>query len=363
MHLSNRKPGARPFCLLDFFPEDFITVIDESHVTIPQVGAMFKADRSRKSTLVEHGFRLPSALENRPLRFEEFENMLNETVFISATPGNYENEKTPRHIEQIVRPTGLLDPEITIRPLDGQIDDIMEEIRWRSEKNQRIIVTTLTKKSAERLTDYLTDFGLKVKYLHSDIDALQRAKILNDLREGNFDCLIGINLLREGIDLPEVTLVAILDADKEGFLRSERSLIQVAGRAARNVEGRVILYADKMTDSIKKLLRITGIRRKKQSEYNRKNNITPQTIKKQVRETINDIISDSLSYAPKHKKGAVSAAEPAGIYKAGKQKDTSIDELVRELEREMYEAADALEFERAASLRDKIKSLTEKMEI
>lgn len=350
MHLSSRMPGSRPFCLFDFFPEDFITVVDESHVTIPQVGAMFKADRSRKQTLVDHGFRLPSALDNRPLTFDEFMALIKETVFVSATPGNFEIEKCGGEtVQQVVRPTGLLDPEIVIRPLEGQIDDVMNEIRKTAENNERTIVTTLTKKSSERLSDYLSDLGMKVRYLHSEIDALERAKILNELRKGDFDCLVGINLLREGIDLPEVALVAILDADKEGFLRSERSLIQVAGRAARNVNGRVILYADKITDSIKKLVDVTEKRRALQMAYNKKHKITPKTIKKEVKQTICDIISESLSVAPKAKTTKLD------------KDSSSIEELVRELEKEMYEAADALEFERAADLRDKIRKLSEEM--
>ena len=350
MHLSNRMPGSRPFCLFDFFPEDFITVVDESHVTISQVGAMYKADRSRKQTLVDHGFRLPSALDNRPLMFDEFMSLIKETVFVSATPGNFELEKcNGETVQQVVRPTGLLDPEIVIRPLEGQIDDVMNEIRKAAEKNERTIVTTLTKKSSERLSDYLSDLGMKVRYLHSEIEALERAKILNELRKGDFDCLVGINLLREGIDLPEVALVAILDADKEGFLRSERSLIQVAGRAARNVNGRVILYADRITDSIKKLVDVTEKRRALQEVYNKKHKITPKTIKKEVKQTICDIISESLSFAPKSKAAARGT------------ESSSIEELVRELEKEMYEAADSLEFERAADLRDKIRKLSTEM--
>ncbi len=264
-HLAGRAPGSRPYCLLDFFQKDFITMIDESHVTIPQVQAMYRADRNRKVTLVEHGFRLPSALDNRPLKFEEFEKLTGDTVYVSATPADYELQKSGGTvIEQIVRPTGLLDPEVEIRPLATQVDDVMEEIRQTAALGGRTIVTTLTKKSAERLADYLSELGMRVKYLHSEIDAIERVRILSELRDGAFDCLIGINLLREGIDLPEVRLVAILDADKEGFLRSERSLIQVAGRAARNADGRVILYADIITDSIKKLLKVTEERRAKQ---------------------------------------------------------------------------------------------------
>jgi excinuclease ABC subunit B len=360
MHLSNRLPGTRPYCLLDFFPDDFITVIDESHVTLSQVSAMYKADRSRKETLVEHGFRLPSALDNRPLKFDEFMDMTKDMIFVSATPGDKETELGGKPVEQVVRPTGLLDPEICIRPLKGQIDDVMNEIRECSERGERIIVTTLTKKSAERLSDYLGDFGLRVKYLHSEIDALQRARILNELRKGDFDCLIGINLLREGIDLPEVALVAILDADKEGFLRSERSLIQVAGRAARNVKGRVILYADKITDSINKLMEVSEKRREKQIAYNKEHNIVPKTIVKEVRETISDIISNSVKgeSSGKGSKKLTAAEEPAE-YIAGEPSDRNLDELLDELEREMFEAAEALEFERAADLRDKIKSLSE----
>ncbi|OGV36804.1 MAG: excinuclease ABC subunit B [Lentisphaerae bacterium GWF2_45_14] len=350
MHLSNRMPGSRPFCLFDFFPEDFITVVDESHVTISQLGAMYKADRSRKQTLVDHGFRLPSALDNRPLMFDEFMSLIKETIFVSATPGSFELEKCGGEaVQQVVRPTGLLDPEIIIKPLEGQIDDVMNEIRKATARGERTIVTTLTKKSSERLSDYLCDLGMKVRYLHSEIDALERAKILNELRKGDFDCLVGINLLREGIDLPEVALVAILDADKEGFLRSERSLIQVAGRAARNVNGRVILYADRITDSIKKLVDVTEKRRICQTAYNKKHKITPKTIKKEVKQTICDIISESLSFAPKAKASAQGT------------ESSSIEELVRELEKEMYEAADSLEFERAADLRDKIKKISTEM--
>jgi excinuclease ABC subunit B len=364
MHLSNRLSGSRPYCLLDFFPDDFVTVIDESHVTLSQVSAMYKADRSRKQTLVDHGFRLPSALDNRPLKFEEFMGMTGDMIFVSATPGDMEKEFGGKPVEQVVRPTGLLDPEICLRPLKGQIDDVMNEIRDCAERKERIIVTTLTKKSAERLSDYLADFGLKVKYLHSEIDAIERARILNELRKGDFDCLIGINLLREGIDLPEVALVAILDADKEGFLRSERSLIQVAGRAARNVNGRVILYADKLTDSIKKLMDVSERRREKQVAYNKKHGITPKTIVKEVRESISDIISDSArEEAPSAKRGRLAVAEEPAEYIAGGVPDRNLDELVKELEKEMFEAAEVLEFERAADLRDKIKSLSENLEL
>ncbi len=377
-HLSKRPPGSRPFCLIDFFPENFITIIDESHVTIPQLQAMYKADRSRKQTLVDHGFRLPSALDNRPLMFDEFMKLSKDILFISATPGDFELELSGAPVEQVVRPTGLLDPQVVIRPLEGQVDDVMAEIREVARRKRRCLVTTLTKKSAERLSDYLNDLGMRVKYLHSEIDAIERVRILNELRRGDFDCLIGINLLREGIDLPEVALVAILDADKEGFLRSTRSLVQVAGRAARNVEGRVILYADKMTDSIKALLRITEERRRRQEAYNREHGITPKTIVKAQR----DGIAEALGLAPT---GSAAVHEEPASYgsggkrgKAGKGKRISsardedfsapsdaaeAAQVVEELEREMLEAAESLEFERAASLRDRIKALTESMKL
>lgn len=346
LHLSDRMPGSRPSCLLDFFGDDFLTVIDESHATIPQVRAMFKADRSRKQTLVDHGFRLPSALDNRPLTFEEFMDLTGDIVFMSATPGELELELSGPPIEQVVRPTGLLDPEISIRPLKGQVDDVIAEIRERAAKRQRVIVTTLTKKNAERLADYLNEAGLNVKYLHSDIDAIQRVRILNELRKGEFDCLIGINLLREGLDLPEVGLVAILDADKEGFLRSERSLIQVAGRAARNLDGLVIVYADKITDSIQKLLDVTNARRQKQEAHNAEHGIKPTSVAKSIRETISDIV------------GGGAVKEERAVYQINDEDD--VEDVIAALEKEMLEAAEALEFERAADLRDKIKELEER---
>ena len=290
MYLSNRRPGSRPYCLFDFFPPDFLTVIDESHVTLPQLQAMYKADRNRKMVLIDHGFRLPTALENRPLQFEEFEQLTGDTVFVSATPGEYELKHSNKPVELIVRPTGLLDPVIEVRPLEGQVDDVIGEIRRATAAGERTLVTTLTKKSSERLADYLAELGVKASYLHSELDALERVRVLNKLRDGDFDCVIGINLLREGIDLPEVRLVAILDADKEGFLRSERSLIQVAGRAARNAEGRVILYADIITDSIKKLLKVTEDRRSRQIAYNEAHHITPKTIIKKKHQTIEETI-------------------------------------------------------------------------
>ncbi len=370
-HLAGRTPGSRPYCLLDFFQKDFITMIDESHVTIPQLQAMYRADRSRKETLVEHGFRLPSALDNRPLKFEEFSQITGDTIYVSATPADYELKLSGNKVvEQIVRPTGLLDPQVEIRPLANQVDDVMEEIRKNSALGARTIVTTLTKKSAERLADYLSDLGMRVKYLHSEIDAIERVRILSELRDGAFDCLIGINLLREGIDLPEVRLVAILDADKEGFLRSERSLIQVAGRAARNAEGRVILYADIITDSIKKLLKVTEDRRSRQIAYNEAHHITPKTIIKKKHQTIEETI---FGYDEEEEhKPILTVAEGRAKYTAGsgrrkpaakpqKQEQplskADITEIISELEREMMEAAEALEFERAAELRDKIRQI------
>ena len=343
-HLSSRSPGSRPFCLIDFFPDDFITVIDESHVTLPQVRAMYKADRSRKQTLVDHGFRLPSALDNRPLQFDEFQELTGDIIFVSATPGEFEQELSGPPIRQVVRPTGLLDPVIEIRPLEGQVDDLIDEVRNCSKRHERVLVTTLTKKSAERLTDYLKDVDLKVKYIHSELDALQRVKVLRELRKGQFDCLIGINLLREGIDLPEVALVAILDADKEGFLRSERSLIQVAGRASRNINGRVILYADKITNSITKLCETSKKRRKLQIDYNKKYGITPTTIIKEIRDDVGLTLEASVY-------------ELSSEYN-GSEEDPL--ELIAELDKDMLEAAANLEFERAADLRDMIKELENK---
>ncbi|MDN5301732.1 MAG: excinuclease subunit, partial [Thermoanaerobacteraceae bacterium] len=285
-HLTGRKPGEAPFTLLDYFPKDYLIIIDESHVTLPQLHAMWAGDRSRKEALVEHGFRLPSAFDNRPLIFEEFEQRINQVVFLSATPGPYELEKSSRVVEQIIRPTGLVDPEVEIRPVKGQIDDLIAEIKKRAQKDQRVLVTTLTKKMAEDLTDYLKESGIRVRYLHSEIHTLERLQILRDLRLGKFDCLVGINLLREGLDLPEVSLVAILDADKEGFLRSETSLIQTIGRAARNVEGKVIMYADTVTESMARAINETNRRRKIQMDYNKKHGIVPQTVKKAVRDVI-----------------------------------------------------------------------------
>ncbi len=343
-HLSGREAGSRPFCLIDFFPDDFILMVDESHVTIPQIRAMYKADRSRKQTLVDHGFRLPSALDNRPLDFNEFCELTGDTVYVSATPGDYELEVSKPPVEQVVRPTGLLDPVIEIRPLEGQIDDVIAEIKAKAKKRERVLVTTLTKKSSERLSDYLQDLDIRAKYLHSEIDAIQRVEILTALRKAEFDCLIGVNLLREGLDLPEVSLVAILDADKEGFLRSERALIQVAGRAARHVNGKVILYADKITPSINRLVELSEERRTKQQAYNKKHNIIPKTIIKEIRE-------DLTPYSENSKTTKYYVGEENTKY------GNSTDDLIAVLEKEMFEAASALEFERAAQIRDKIKEL------
>ncbi|MEN3005754.1 excinuclease ABC subunit UvrB [Dehalobacterium formicoaceticum] len=339
-HLSARAPGEPPYTLIDYFPEDFLLVIDESHVTLPQIRGMYEGDKSRKTTLVEHGFRLPSALDNRPLMFPEFEKKINQAVFVSATPGSYEMEHSKKIVEQIIRPTGLLDPEIEVRPVQGQIDDLIGEIKKRVDKNQRVLVTTLTKRMAEDLTDYLKELDIKVRYLHSDVKTLERMEIIRELRLGVFDVLVGINLLREGLDLPEVSLVAILDADKEGFLRSERSLIQTIGRAARNAEGRVIMYGDRITDSMEKAISETNRRRLLQINYNQVHHIIPQTVQKAVHDTL----------------GITMAAEPEAQYQVdGKLKKLSKKEgekMIRTLEKEMREAARHLEFERAAELRD-----------
>ena len=354
-HLDGRTHGSRPFNLLDYFPNDFLLVIDESHVTIPQIRGMYNGDRSRKMTLVEYGFRLPSALDNRPMTFEEFESMLNQVICVSATPGDYELEKSGGVVvEQIIRPTGLLDPEIEVRPIKGQIDDLIAEIRHRAEKKERCLVTTLTKKMAEDLADYFDKIGIRVRYIHSDIDSIERVEILRGLRLGGFDVLVGVNLLREGLDLPEVSLVAIIDADKEGFLRSERSLMQTAGRTARNVNGKVIMYADKITDSMKKMIEETNRRRKIQQEFNEKNGITPVTIHKSVEE-----ILSSTSLAEIKKKddkpdySFAKVAEPILKYMSKEQKE----DLIEQLTSEMFQAAKDLDFERAAFLRDEINRL------
>ncbi|NLY43194.1 MAG: excinuclease ABC subunit UvrB [Clostridiaceae bacterium] len=344
-HISGREPGSPPFTLLDYFPKDYLLVVDESHVTIPQIRGMYAGDRSRKTSLVEYGFRLPSAYDNRPLNFEEFEARINQVIFVSATPGEYERQHSERVVEQIIRPTGLVDPEVVVRPVKGQIDDLVSEINERVQKKERVLVTTLTKKMAEDLTDYLKDMDIKVKYLHSDIHTIERMEIIRDLRLGIFDVLVGINLLREGLDIPEVSLVAILDADKQGFLRSETSLIQTIGRAARNVSGKVIMYADEVTDSMARAINETNRRRKLQMEYNEKHGIIPKTIRKGVRQVIEatKAVEESEVYAVKGKSGH--------MYKV------NIDEEIERLTREMKEAAARLEFERAAMLRDKIQHL------
>ncbi|MGB7999443.1 MAG: excinuclease ABC subunit UvrB [Anaerobacillus sp.] len=338
-HLTLRDAGATPYTLMDYFPEDFLIMVDESHVTLPQVRGMYNGDQARKGVLVDHGFRLPSAKDNRPLRFEEFEEKAHQFVYVSATPGVYEDEHSTRVVEQIIRPTGLLDPTIEIRPIEGQIDDLLDEINKRSERNERVLVTTLTKKMSEDLTDYLLEMGVKVRYLHSEIKTLERIEIIRDLRLGVFDVLVGINLLREGLDIPEVSLVTILDADKEGFLRSERSLIQTIGRAARNASGHVILYADKITKSMDIAINETNRRREIQKEYNDEYNITPTTIKKKVRDGIRATV-------------AAEDGEEYTIPKQGKMTKQERGKVIENVEKEMKEAARDLNFERAAELRD-----------
>lgn len=348
-HLSLREAGSTPFTLIDFFPDDFLIIADESHVSIPQIRAMYEGDRSRKTTLVDFGFRLPSALDNRPLKFAEFESKINQLLFVSATPSVYEKEHSQQTVEQIIRPTGLLDPEISVRPIAGQIDDLLSEVQKTTEKGQKVLVTTLTKKMAERLTDYLREAGVRVRYLHSDIDTLERLEIIRDLRMDVFDVLVGINLLREGLDIPEVSLVAILDADKEGFLRSETSLIQTIGRAARNAEGRVIMYADVMTESMQKAIDETNRRRGIQQAYNEAHGITPQTIVKKV----HDVIQITKAATEKQKFGLEKDPESMS------EKD--LKKLIQTLDKEMKHAAMELQFERAAELRDKILELKKLM--
>ena len=346
-HLTGRKAGDPPFTLLDYFPKDFLTIIDESHVTVPQIGGMYAGDRSRKLTLVDHGFRLPSALDNRPFNFDEFEGRVGQTIYVSATPGIYELKRSPgRVVEQVIRPTGLTDPELEIRPIRGQVDDLMAEIRARAARNERVLVTTLTKKMAEDLARHYHELGLRVRYLHSEIETLERVNVLRDLRKGAFDALIGINLLREGLDLPEVSLVAILDADKEGFLRSATALIQTFGRAARNVSGRAILYADTMTHSMKGAIEETGRRRKIQQDYNAANGITPQTIIKGIDEVLTSIYErDYLDYTK--------ISEDKDIYLSPHKRKKRMDELGKL----MKEASAALEFEKAAAYRDELTKL------
>lgn len=343
-HIDGRQAGQRPYTLIDYFPKDFLMIVDESHVMLPQVRGMFNGDRSRKETLVEYGFRLPSALDNRPLRFEEFEKIINQVIYVSATPGGYELEKTHgEYAEQIIRPTGLLDPIIEVRPTKNQIDDIISEINERIEKNERVLITTLTKRMAEDLSAYLKEVGLKVAYLHSDTKTLERTEILRDLRLGKYDVLVGINLLREGLDLPEVSLVCILDADKEGFLRSERSLIQTIGRAARNANGKVIMYGDRITDSMRKALDETARRREIQEAYNQEHHITPQTIHKEIRDLI---------------QGKETVDEATALVQKGKKADKKAKKkLIEDLEKEMKQAAKVLDFERAMELRDIIMEL------
>ncbi len=342
-HISGRPPGSQPNTLFDFLPDDYLLVIDESHATVPQIGGMYEGDKSRKTVLVEHGFRLPSALDNRPLNFLEFQSMQNQTIYVSATPAPRELGWSQGHVaELVVRPTGLIDPKVTIKPLKGQIDDLLEEVRKRADKKERTLVTTLTKRTAEELTDYLRDIGVRVQYLHSEIDAIERVEILRSLRKGEFDVLVGINLLREGLDLPEVSLVAILDADKEGFLRSETSLIQTAGRAARHLNGEVILYADVMTQSIQKFLAVTKYRRERQIAYNVAHNITPRSVVRAVEESLATYESDR---------------KEADLVLREGSKDIDITSTIQELETEMLKAAEDLKFEKAALLRDQIKEL------
>lgn len=344
-HLTLREAGATPYTLIDYFPDDFLIVVDESHVTIPQIRGMYNGDQARKNVLVEHGFRLPSALDNRPLRFDEFEKHINQIVYVSATPGPYEIEHCPTVVEQIIRPTGLLDPIIEVRPIKGQIDDLFGEIQERIKKNERVLVTTLTKKMSEDLTDYLKELGIKVQYLHSEIKTLERIEIIRDLRLGKYDVLVGINLLREGLDIPEVSLVAILDADKEGFLRSERSLIQTIGRAARNANGMVIMYADRITGSMEIAIKETKRRRKIQEDYNKKHGITPKTIQKEIHDVIRATqVADDQE-------------ENKGTVKYEKLSKKEREKLIQKLEVEMKEAAKALDFERAAELRDLVLEL------
>jgi excinuclease ABC subunit B len=364
-HIDGRGPGTPPHTLLDYFPDDFVLFVDESHVTVPQIGGMYEGDRSRKVTLVEHGFRLPSAMDNRPLRFDEFLDRIGQRIFVSATPGPYELRESSRVVEQIIRPTGLVDPEVVVRPTKGQVDDLIHEIKLRADRDQRILVTTLTKKMAEDLTDYLLEMGLRVRYLHSEIDTVQRIEILRDLRLGEFDALIGINLLREGLDLPEVTLVAILDADKEGFLRSETSLVQTIGRAARNVDGQVIMYADEVTPSMRRAIDETNRRRRLQIEYNQANGIDPQTVRKRVTDIIQALRGEEEGTAaggrarkgraptPARGRAGRRAAEPLA---SGMPKDDLV-RLIQSLEEEMHEAAKDLRFEYAARLRDEVADL------
>ena len=355
-HMDGRPPGSRPSCLFDYFPKDYLLIVDESHVTIPQIRGMYNGDRSRKEVLVEYGFRLPSAMDNRPLKFEEYDELTNQVIYVSATPADYEFMRSSgTFVEQVIRPTGLLDPEIEIRPVKGQIDDLIGEIRKRVVLKERILVTTLTKKMAEDLTDYLDKLKIKVRYIHSEVEALERVEIIRDLRIGDFDVLVGVNLLREGLDLPEVSLVAIIDADKEGFLRSERSLMQTAGRTARNVNGRVIMYADKVTESMRKTIEETIRRRKLQTEYNEANDITPTTIYKSVEEIMNATSIADVRKRDLEKEDAtfLKVAEPVIRYMSNDQRKELLDQMTEE----MLSAAKDLEFERAANMRDEIEKM------
>ena len=345
-HFSGLAPGDPPYCLLNYFSDDYLMIIDESHVTLPQIRGMYRGDRARKQTLVDYGFRLPSALDNRPLKFEEFESYLHRAVFVSATPGPYELEQSTQVVEQIIRPTGLIDPKISVYPVNGQIDHLIGVINERVAQRQRVLVTTLTKRMAEDLTDYLTEAGVKAEYLHSDVDTLDRARILKELRQGSFDVLVGINLLREGLDLPEVSLVAILDADRAGFLRSETSLIQTAGRAARNLDGEVILYADQITDAIQSAINETERRREIQMAYNEAHGITPATIDKEIRDLISALVDDDEE-----------PADPLAVEISEATSEEEIHALIADLTKQMQEAAANLEFEKAATLRDGIEEL------
>jgi excinuclease ABC subunit B len=352
-HLSGRAPGEPPPTLIDYLPKDAIMIIDESHVTIPQVGGMYKGDRARKENLVDYGFRLPSAMDNRPLRFDEFEKMMRRTVFVSATPSEYERTHQAQVAEQVVRPTGLIDPRIEVRPASTQVDDLLSEINDRIVKQERVLVTTLTKRMAEDLTEYLAEHGIKVRYLHSDIDTVERVEIIRDLRLGEFDVLVGINLLREGLDIPEVSLVAILDADKEGFLRSERSLIQTIGRAARHLNGSAILYADKVTESMRKAIEETDRRRTKQVAHNEANGITPVGVQKRIKDLIDGV------YDAEGARQDLKAAQNEARYEHMGEKDMARE--LKKLEKDMLDAAKNLEFERAANLRDELKKLKERL--
>lgn len=364
-HMDQRQLGSRPSCLFDYFPKDFLLIVDESHVTVPQINGMYNGDRQRKQTLIDYGFRLPSALDNRPMKFSEWENTLNQVIFVSATPGVYELQKCKGVVtEQILRPTGLLDPAIEVRPVKYQVDDLIKEIKKRTEKKERILVTTLTKRMSEDLTDYLLGLNIKVRYIHSEIDALDRVDILRDLRLGNFDVLVGVNLLREGLDLPEVSLVTILDADKEGFLRSEKSLMQTAGRTARNVNGLVILYADKITNSMDKVIKETKRRRKLQEEYNKKHKINPTTIYKTIEEIMHTtVVADSkrkTEYGKKKHERRTSALQLISHPLESGFNEKDRHEFIKQLRKQMIEAAKDLEFERAAEIRDEIQRLESK---